>query len=138
MKIVDVFPRVNPTNPRPICENKISNAVLEQNAACLARLQKQGGVSNETLQKRMRRRVQYNLPADRCQNGARYQIDGKWYCRKHAAYVVLDRLVEKSPPPPYDCPDCGVHIFEAHHDYHPLCLACGLKKRYEESQHAES
>ena len=38
---------------------------------------------------------QYKPEDNRCQNQSKYLIDGKYYCRKHAAYIVLDKTIEE-------------------------------------------
>lgn len=33
-----------------------------------------------------------------CGQLARYMIEGKWFCRQHAALALLDRVAVRSPP----------------------------------------
>jgi hypothetical protein len=96
MKVVDHFPTPNDTGVRPICQGQVSEQAREQNAAYIERLKQQGRIGQLTLYKSMRRRNKFNIPLEQCQAYARYRIDDKWFCRRHAAVHVLDNLAEKT------------------------------------------
>lgn len=87
MKIIDRFPPAN-IEVRPPCEAVLSRYVVEQNRNWLAR-----GNDGGTLFKIRREK---GLDQEHCGLNARYLIDGKYYCRKHAAYYVLDQLAKST------------------------------------------
>lgn len=87
MKVVDCFPPES-IEKRPPCEAQLSRYVVEQNRGWIARGNDGGAL--------FRARQRKGLDQEHCGLNSRYLIDGKYYCRKHAAYVVLDNLARRS------------------------------------------
>lgn len=84
--VIDAFPPNTP-GKRPICQGKVGQYTAEANE----RKQKLNG------QRYLRsRRGKDEVPPDQCDFNARYLLNGKWLCRKHAAYMLLDSLAVKS------------------------------------------
>jgi len=83
MKVVDRYPSAS-IEERPPCEAELSRSTVEQNRKWTAR-NKGGGAQ-------FRLRTSRQLDQEHCGMNSRYLIDGKYYCRKHAAYYVLDRV----------------------------------------------
>lgn len=87
MKVIDAYP----TQPvmqqamthRPKCESYLGPYLQEK----IARWKADG--------KRWHKHFPAGYEEDgTCHCKARYQIDGHFYCRKHAALLVLDRVVQ--------------------------------------------
>lgn len=83
MKVIDAYPPHIP-GKRPICEATLSRYVIERNEEWEKRDFRKG------------KRATMTIPVDQCDCYARYSIDGKWLCRKHAAYALLDSLAQPS------------------------------------------
>lgn len=84
MKVHDAYPPQSP-GKRPICEGQLSAGTTEFNEA------RERNGSNLIS----KRRKLLKIPADQCDANARYYVRGKWLCRKHAAYFVLDAIAEE-------------------------------------------
>lgn len=83
MKVIDAYPPQSIEKPP---EAQLSRGVVEQNRNWIAR--KQGGAH-------FRQRERKGLDQEHCGLNSRYLIEEKYYCRKHAAYVVLDQLAKE-------------------------------------------
>lgn len=83
MKIIDAYPSQKDFyEKRPTCDAKLSRYVVEQNLRWQAR---GGGGQGFELRKRK------GSPQTQCGHAGRYLINGEYYCRKHAGYIVLAR-----------------------------------------------
>lgn len=81
--IIDAYPPV-PTevvSVRPFCCALLQPELQEK----ILRWKKEGRKWHKSLQMQQ-------APEGTCANKARYVIDGKWYCRKHAGLLVLDSI----------------------------------------------
>lgn len=85
LKIIDCYPPVPAVvvSTRPFCCALLQPELQEK----ILRWKKEGRKWHKSLQMQ-------EAPVGTCANKARYQIDGKWYCRKHAGLVVLDSIAE--------------------------------------------
>lgn len=91
MKILDVYPPGS-AGKRPRCAAKLSYYSAERNERW----------SKDTPNYLPSYRRNGTVPNDECGHFARYLIDNKYYCRKHAGYVVLDALSEKPTKESHD------------------------------------
>lgn len=84
LKIVDHYPPVPEAevSVRPQCEASLKPYLQER----IQEWKQQG--RNWYANKKP------GKPEGTCANKARYKINGKWYCRKHAGLLVLDAMAK--------------------------------------------
>lgn len=91
IEIVDLRPSVPLFKRRQFCVAHLQPYVAQRNIDWLERHKKEKG----KLSKLELRRLDNGLGPHECAAFARYRIQGKLYCRKHAALLALDLVAEK-------------------------------------------
>lgn len=85
LRIIDAYPPVPAVviSERPLCEALLQPDLQEK----ILRWKKEGRKWHKSQQRA-------EAAEGTCANKARYLIDGRWYCRKHAGLIVLDSVAE--------------------------------------------
>jgi hypothetical protein len=87
-KIEDLYPLPPPFKRPKLCEGILTPYVADCN-----RIRRRQGLKR--FKGYRARLAKAEVPDHQCGNYARYRVNGKYFCRKHAALIVLDLCAEK-------------------------------------------